>query len=478
MKDLTQGSVSRQLVAMALPIGIGMLFQTLYFLVDLFFVSRLGDAAIAGVSSAATAAFVIMALTQMLGVGTVALVSHAVGRKDQNAANLIFNQGVLLAAICLLVTLAAGWLCAAPFMRSVAADAAAATAGSAYLFWYTPGLALQFAAVALGSGLRGTGIAKPTMVVQMLTVILNVILAPILISGWLTHHAYGTAGAGLASSISIAVGVLLLGMYFARLEHYVSLQPRLWNPRWSLIGRILNVGLPAGGEFIVTFMILGAIYWVIRGFGPGAQAGFGIGMRVMQAMFLPVMAVAFAVAPVAGQNFGARQYGRVRETFRVAAIVSSVLMLLLTLVCHWHPEWFIKGFSDQADVLAVGGPYLRIISWNFVATGLIFTCSGMFQALGNTWPSLLSSTSRLITFLLPALWLSRQPGFTLTQVWHLSVATVALQALTSIVLLRREFGRKLRGAAPNDAAANVAEADIETATRVGAVPVGQASEST
>ena len=478
MKDLTQGTVSRQLVAMAVPIGIGMLFQTLYFLVDLFFVSRLGDAAIAGVSSAGTAAFVIMALTQMLGVGTVALVSHAVGRKDQNAANLIFNQGVLLAAICLLVTLAVGWRFAAAFLRSVAADAPAATAGSAYLFWYTPGLALQFAAIALGSGLRGTGIAKPTMLVQMITVILNVILAPILISGWLTHHPYGTAGAGLASSISIAVGVLLLGIYFARLEHYVSLEPRLWKPRWAIMGRILNVGLPAGGEFFVMFVILGFMYWVIRGFGPGAQAGFGIGMRVMQAMFLPVMAVAFAVAPVAGQNFGARQYARVRETFRVAAILSSVLMVLLTLVCQWHPEWFIRGFSDQADVLAVGGPYLRIIAWNFVATGLIFTCSGMFQALGNTWPSLLSSASRLITFVLPALWLSRQPGFTLTQVWHLSVATVALQALTSIVLLRREFGRKLRGAAPTDAAAIVAEADIETAARVGAVPVGQASEST
>jgi putative MATE family efflux protein len=478
MKDLTQGPISRQLVAMAVPIGIGMLFQTLYFLVDLFFVSRLGDAAIAGVSSAGTAAMVIMALTQMLGVGTVALVSHAVGRKDQSAANLVFNQGVLLAALCLLVTLAAGGLFAAAYMRSVAADAPAATAGSAYLFCYTPGLALQFATIALGSGLRGTGIAKPTMLVQMITVILNVILAPILISGWLTHHPYGTAGAGLASSISIAVGVLLLGIYFARLEHYVSLQPRLWKPRWSLIGRILNVGLPAGGEFFVMFVILGFIYWAIRGFGPGAQAGFGIGMRVMQAMFLPVMAVAFAVAPVAGQNFGARQYLRVRETFRVAAILSSVLMLLLTLVCQWHPEWFIRGFSDQADVLAVGGPYLRIISWNFVATGLIFTCSGMFQALGNTWPSLLSSASRLITFVLPALWLSRQPGFTLTQVWHLSVATVALQALTSIVLLRREFGRRLQAGAADDAATNVAEADIETAARVGAVPVGEASEST
>ena len=443
MKDLTQGTVSRQLVAMAVPIGIGMLFQTLYFLVDLFFVSRLGDAAIAGVSSAGTAAFVIMALTQMLGVGTVALVSHAVGRKDQNAANLIFNQGVLLAAICLLVTLAVGWRFAAAFLRSVAADAPAATAGSAYLFWYTPGLALQFAAIALGSGLRGTGIAKPTMLVQMITVILNVILAPIHISGWLTHHPYGTAGAGLASSISIAVGVLLLGMYFARLEHYVSLEPRLWKPRWAIMGRILNVGLPAGGEFFVMFVILGVIYWVIRGFGPGAQAGFGVGGRVMQALFLPVMAIAFAVPAVAGQNYGARKFERVRQTFWSAAVISSVLMLGLTLFCQWRPELFIQFFSRQPEVVTVGATYLRVISLNFVATGLIFTCSGVFQSLGNTWPSLASSGSRLITFVLPAVWLSTQPGFSLNQVWYLSVTTVTLQALTSFALLRWELRRKL-----------------------------------
>jgi len=160
-----------------------------------------------------------------------------------------------------------------------------------------------------------------------------------------------------------------------------------------------------------------------------------------------VMALAFGATPLAGQNFGARHYERVRATFWHAAILSSVLMLGLTLVCQLRPQLFIQGFSRQPDVVAVGAEYLRIISWNFVATGLIFTCSGLFQALGNTWPSLLSSASRLLTFALPAFWLSTRPGFTLTQVWHLSVATVALQALTSLWLLRREFRRKLRAAA-------------------------------
>jgi putative MATE family efflux protein len=456
MKDLTQGRISGQLVAMAIPIAIGMLFQTLYFLVDLYFVSRLGDAAIAGVSTAGTVTFVILALTQMLGVGTVALVSHAVGRKDQSAANLIFNQSVLLSAVCVVLTLAWGFLAGAVYVRWVAADPAAATAGISYLYWYTPGLALQFALVAMGSALRGTGLAKPGMVVQMLTVIMNTVLAPVLISGWGTHHPFGTAGAGAASSIAVAFGVVCLWLYFARLEHYVALDPKQWRPRWPLIGRILNVGLPAGGEFFMMFIILGVIYWVIRSFGPAAQAGFGIGGRIMQALFLPVMAVAFAVAPVAGQNFGAHQYARVRETFRSAAILSTVLMLAITLLCQWRPQWFIYGFSHQPEVVAVGAPYLRIISWNFVATGLIFTCSGMFQALGNTWPSLLSSASRLLTFCVPVVILSRQPHFTLTQVWYLSVATVSLQAVTSLVLLLREFRRRL--VAPPAAAGGAAVA--------------------
>jgi len=291
----------------------------------------------------------------------------------------------------------------------------------------------------------------------MLTVLLNTVLAPILISGWGTHHPLGTAGAGLASSIAIAFGVVCLWVYFVRLEHYVALHPQEWRPRWPLIGRILNIGLPAGGEFFMIFVILGVIYVVIRSFGPAAQAGFGIGGRVMQAMFLPVMAIAFAVTPVAGQNFGAGHLGRVRETRRTAVILTSALMLLITLICQWHPEWFIHVFTRAPDVVAVGAPYLRIISWNFVATGLIFTCSGLFQALGNTWPSLLSSASRLLTFVVPVVLLSRRADFSLMEVWRLSVATVTLQALTSWTLLVREFRRKL-GTSPVTAGDSVAVA--------------------
>ena len=110
---------------------------------------------------------------------------------------------------------------------------------------------------------------------------------------------------------------------------------------------------------------------------------------------------------------------------------------------QWRPEALIGFFTKDPATLAVGSTYLRVISWNFVCTGLIFTCSGMFQALGNTWPAILSSATRLVTFVVPALLLSQQAGFRIEYVWYVSVPTVTLQAVVSLLLLRREFARRL-----------------------------------
>jgi putative MATE family efflux protein len=446
VQDLTQGSITRHLIKMAVPIAVGMLFQTLYFLVDLFFVAKLGDGAIAGVGAAGNLTFVVMALTQVLGVGTTTLISHASGRKDAVDANLVFNQSLVLAFVCALATLVGGWIFVAPYMHTLGADAATQEAGITYLMWYLPGLAMQFAIAAMGSALRGTGLAKPGMLVQMLTVLLNVILAPVLIAGWGTGHPMGVAGAGLATTLAIGVGVVLLALYFTKLEKFVVFDSTLWAPRFDTWKRILRIGLPAGGEFALMFVYMAVIYSIIRPFGAAAQAGFGIGGRVMQAIFLPAMAVAFAASPIAGQNMGAGLFERVRGTFRSAFVIGSSIMLTLTLLCQVKPEWLVGGFTQDPAVIAVAADFLRFISWNFVASGIVFTCSGLFQALGNTVPSILSSGSRLFTFVLPAFWLSTQPGFTLRQLWMVSVASVGTQALISLWLLFRQFARRLQPA--------------------------------
>ncbi len=387
--------------------------------------------------------FVVFALTQMLGVGTVALVSHAVGRKDHEDANHVFNQSVVLALACAAVTFAGGYAFAGAYMGFLGADVPTISAGTTFLHWFIPGLALQFALVVMGSALRGTGIVKPTMVVQMLTVLLNAALAPVLIAGWGTGKPMGVAGAALASSVSVAVGVVVMSVYFVRLEKYVAFDAGQWRPRLATWRKLLNIGLPAGGEFFLIAVFTGIVYWIVRDFGAAAQAGFGIGSRIMQMIFLPAMAVAFAAAPIAGQNYGAKLFERVRKTFSCATLASCAIMATATILAKWQGEAMISFFTQEPEVIAVATRFLNLISWNFVAMGVVFTCSSLFQALGNTWPALASTALRLAIFAVPAIWLSRQPGFQLVHVWYLSVGTVLVQALASYALLRREF-RRLR----------------------------------
>jgi putative MATE family efflux protein len=441
MQDLTQGSIAGHLARMSVPIAIGMVFQTLYLLVDIYFVAQLGEAALAGLNAAGNLQFIVMSMTQVLGVGAMALISHAAGRKDRADANRVFNQSLGLAALCGLVTLAGGYTVGHFYVRSISADAQTVLAGIEYLDWFLPGLALQFALISMGSALRGTGIVKPTLVVQVLTVAVNVVLCPVLIRGWVTGVPLGVAGAGLATSIAVAFGVLLLYAYFRRLEQYVAFDRTLMRPQIAVWKRILGIGLPPGGEFLLLFVYMAVVYWALRGFGAEAQAGFGVGVRITQAIFLPAMALAFATAPVAGQNFGAGDFGRVRATFTTSVSTLSVIMLLLTAFTQWQADSLIALFTRDAQVIAYGADYLHIISYNFVFVGIVFCCSGMFQALGNTLPALGASATRLITFALPALWMAAQPWFQVPYLWYLSVVTSALQCGLVWWLLRRALGR-------------------------------------
>jgi Na+-driven multidrug efflux pump len=186
----------------------------------------------------------------------------------------------------------------------------------------------------------------------------------------------------------------------------------------------------------------------MRPFGAPAQAGFGIGMRVIQAGFMPVVALGFAVAPVAGQNFGAGHPQRVKDTFRDGALMASGVMLFLAILCHVAPDAFIRIFSKDPAVIDVASTYLRIVSWNFVASGMIFVASSMFQAMGNTVPSLVTSGVRILVVAIPAYLLSKTSGFHLNWIWYLSVASVFLQFVLSMLLLRREFGRRLNFTTP------------------------------
>ena len=443
MQDLTTGSVTRHLLKTTGYMLVTMVFQTLYFLVDLYWVGRLGKEAVAGVGIAGNLTFIVLAITQMLGVGITTLVSHAAGQKDRERALLIFNQSLVLSVLVGGVFLVVGLAVRVPYVNALGADAQTAALASDYLLWFIPAMALQFAMVAMGAALRGTGNFKPGMIVSTASVILNIILAPFLIFGWVTDRPFGVAGAAMSSLIAIAIATVWLTLYFLPKASYLKFMRADWKPDFPLWKKMLGIGLPAGAEFALLAVYLFVVYVISRPFGSAAQAGFGIGMRIVQAGFMPVVALGFAVAPVGGQNVGARLGDRARATFRSGAIMAAGVMVLLTIACWIAGEEMVRVFSADPGVIAVGTEYLDIVSWTFVASGVIFVGSSMFQALGHTLPALLASFTRIVLVAIPAFMLSRLQGFQLNWIWYLSVGAMFVQLALVLLLLRREFRRRL-----------------------------------
>jgi putative MATE family efflux protein len=443
MEDLTSGSIVRHLMKTTGFMLVTMVFQTLYFLIDLYWVGRLGKEALAGVGIAGNLMFIVLAVSQMLAVGTTTLISHAVGRKDRDKAELVFNQSLVLSgfigALFLLTALASRQA----YVSALSADAVTAARALEYLMWFVPAMALQFWMVTMGAALRGTGNFKPGMVVQTATVIINMLLAPVLMFGWISGRPLGVAGTAMASLVAVVIGTIWLATYFVPVASYLKFKRVLWRPQVDLWWQVLRIGLPAGAEFALVAAYLFIVYTVSRPFGAAAQAGFGIGLRIVQAGFMPVVALGFAVAPVAGQNFGARLAHRVRDTFRHATAMAAGIMAVFTVVCHLVPATMIQFFSSDPQVIAVGSEYLRIVSWTFVASGIIYVNASIFQAMGNTIPPLIASFVRLVLVAVPAFAVSQLPGFDLRWIWYLSVGAALAQLTMNLLLLRREFRIRL-----------------------------------
>src|SRR2546423_983270 len=266
MKDMTEGSVTRHLLHMASFMAVSMVVQTLYLLADLYWVGTLGKEAIAAVGLSGNLMMVVLALTQMLGVGTTTVISQAAGRKDQAHAELGFNQSIVLS---LVVALLVG-VCSFPFRQqysvALSADAPTAKLAASYLVWFIPSLMLQFPLVSLGSALRATGIIKPAVGLQVLSVILNIIFAPLLIFGIGPFPRMGVAGAALSTFVAILIANVLTILYFEKSFRYLRFRVSQWKPQLKIWWSILRIGIPAGAEFALMAVYIVVVYIIIRRF--------------------------------------------------------------------------------------------------------------------------------------------------------------------------------------------------------------------
>jgi putative MATE family efflux protein len=443
MQDLTTGSLINHLLKTTSFMLVSMIFQTLYVLVDLFWMGRLGTDAIAAVGLAGNLSFIVIAITQVLAVGATTLVSHASGRKEQDRAIFLFNQSQVLSMVVGLIFLAVAMALRHQYAATQSSTEGMRIATEEFLLWFIPAMALQFAMVAMGAALRGTGNFKPGMYVQTGTVILNIVLAPILIFGWGPFPAMGVSGAAMATLLAIVVGVVWISIYFIDAKAYLRFHFGSWRPQLRVWWDMLKIGLPAGAEFALMGIYMAVIYAITKPFGAAAQGGFTIGLRIVQSVFLPVVALGFAVAPVAGQNFAAHKGDRVRTAFKAAAGLAATSMLIAAVTIFIFATPLMRIFTRDPAVVEVGVEYLRIVAITFVGSGVTFVSSSMFQAMGNTIPSLATSALRLFVSIVPAILLSRVAGFHLTWIWYVGVIAVFLQMTVNLILLQREFRLKL-----------------------------------
>jgi Na+-driven multidrug efflux pump len=253
----------------------------------------------------------------------------------------------------------------------------------------------------------------------------------------------GVSGAAVATFIAVVVGVAWISFYFIDAKAYLRFHLSSWRPQVRVWWEMLKIGLPAGTEFALMGIYMAVVYAITKPFGAAAQGGFTIGLRIIQSAFMPVVALAFAVAPVAGQNFAARKGDRVRAAFRAAAGMAAGVMLVTATAIFAGAPLLMRVFTSDPDVIAVGVEYLRIVALTTVASGVTFVSSSMFQAMGNTIPSLATSALRLLVSIVPVILLSRAAGFHLTWIWYISAVAVFLQMSVNLFLLRREFRLKL-----------------------------------
>lgn len=457
MRDFTQGSIAKHLVGTAGFIGFGLIVQTLYLLVDVYFVGGLGEHVLAGVAASGSVLFMVLAANQLVSIGTLSLMARALGRGDGDEAQRVFEQALAIAVVAALATLGFGYGIGGRAVTGLAADEATAAAARAYLYAFLPSLALTYPVAAIGSMLRAAGIFGTPMAIQSASVALNVLLAPALIAGWGTGYPLGATGAGLASSIATIAGLLVLLFLVPRFG--VPVRLRIAGPDWPVWRRIAAIGWPASAEFLMTFVVAGTIYLCTRPLGADAQAGYRLGARIMQAIFLPALAIAFAIPSIAGRNYGAGRLDRVRLTFATAAGIAAGIMLALTVLCQWGATLLVAPFTAEAAVRIVAAEYLRAVSWNFIGIGVIYCCSTTLQGVGNTLPALYASASRLLTFVGPMFLLSGRAHLALSDIWLLTNLSVAIHFMLILLLLRRELVFR-RSAGPPMTRAAASTADV------------------
>ena len=427
---------NKLLISMAVPMMLSMLVQALYNVVDSIFVARISEDALTAVSLAFPVQNLMIAIGSGTGVGINALLSKSLGEKNQKLANKTAHNGILLMVFSTIACALFGMFGSRWFFTTQTEDLVLIEYGEQYLsvvMIFSFGLFGQFITERL---LQATGRTIYSMYTQMLGAVINLVLDPIMIFGYLGCPAMGITGAAAATVIGQIVAAVFGFWLNIKKNPEIQLKCKELVPDGSVIKKIYSVGIPSIIMGSIGSVMTYGMNLILMGFSSTAAAVFGVYFKLQSFFFMPVFGLNNGMVPIVAYNYGARKKERIMKTFKLAVMYAVGIMTIGFLVMQIFPAQLFSLFEASEDMLSIGVPALRLISISFIFAGYCIISGSMFQALGNGFLSMINSIARQLLVLLPVAYLLSLTG-NLNLIW-LSYPIAELMSLTlcSVFLYR------------------------------------------
>lgn len=426
---------NKLLLSMAVPMMISMLVQALYNVVDSIFVSRICENALTAVSMAFPLQNVVISVSVGFGVGINALLSRALGQKNQERANLVAVQGLLLEAASFFVVLLVGLFGVEFYMRTQTDIEEIVQFGTEYLRICLICSFGVFTQVTFERFLQATGRTIYSMITQLTGAIINIVFDPILIFGLLGFPELGIAGAAWATVFGQIIGSVVAIILNHCKNDDLTLNLHHVRPDFYLMGEISKISIPSILMACISSLTAYIMNLILIVFSSTAVAVFGAYFKLQSFVFMPIFGLNNGMVPIIAYNYGAQRPDRIHKTIRLAMTYAVSIMLIGLLVFHFFPETLLSFFDASPDMLAIGVPALRIMSLAFVFAGICIISSSTCQALGYSIYGMLISFARQLVVLIPCALLLAQTGV-LNSVWFAFPIAEIASIVISLVFLR------------------------------------------
>jgi putative MATE family efflux protein len=428
-RDLTQGPVPRLVAVLAVPILVTFGLQTLYALVNLFFVGWLGGPSLAALGIVLNTFFLVLALGQSIGAGGLALISQTYGRGERASLPHVFQQVLWLTTVLGSACWFLGWLLAEPYIRAFTDDPEVIRLGVAFFRVYSATFFTQVTMISLSFSFRGVGdFIVPTALFGG-GLLLNLALDPLLIFGLGPVPRLGLLGAAYATVTTqglVVVGYLWL-ITVSRHSTLLVLR-RPFRVDWRLLPRLLRIGLPSGVQFVLAAGAFMLTYRAIRPFGPDAAAAVTVGFRVMQSATLPAVAIGASVSSLVGQNYGARNLERVKAALGWGLAYMAGIFSFGAALMILFPAFWVSLFTSERGIIVIGADYLFIAAVSLPVYSVGMLTTSVSQGLGRTLAPMLAVGARLGCFALGLFLVEQLLGLSLLRVFWVATLAIALES--------------------------------------------------